>query len=1427
MGKAEYECIFEHISTESGLSHGSVSGMMKDHKGFMWFATWDGINRYDGTTFKTFKPGTSSLTGIASNRIEDMKEDSLGNIWVLTYDDKAFRFNKLTEQFDQIPNDFNEGVEIKEISVFQSGDVWLLTKNNGAYQVYTNPESNLFQVNHFHTNSKPAIKGNVVNFIAEDYDGGVWINSNKGIVSFQKNEKNELSVSSKFNPNFFENYNVSTLTETHSFIYFGTNKGVLLANDKTNKTYSKLKVETKSAITRMLASADGELFIGTSANGVFQYSEKEQKILKHYYHENIKKVLNLFLVSHKQLWIESALAGISKIDLETGNYKYFVQDLEVYSGIRSDAQCGFMEDEQQTLWLTLKGGGFGFYNHKSDKLEYFYNEPGNEYSKISNFLNCFYKDSSGVLWISTYFKGIEKVTFIQNKFRFTQPVPQVTPSIANEVRALLEDSQGYLWVANKKQEIYILDSTFNFIKKIDQLNGNSIGRVYAMLEDSKGRIYLGTKGNGLFRLTRSSYLKFEVEHFLHNEKDAYSLSNNNIYTLLEDSKNQIWVGTYGGGISILKDSKFLHAQNELVNFPLNKCKKVRHIIEDQSGNVWIGTTNGILFCETSSQSIEDFNFQHYNTDIGNIEGIRSNDVFWFLNDKQNNIWLASLGGGVAKLNNYPRAESSLVFSVFTQAEGLPSDVVFTIVSDLEGKLWMSTENGISCYDPKESVFQNFSQSDGIRNSGFSEAATTTRSDGSICFGGYNGIYSFNPSTFKTIQNEVALVFTSFQLSGKEFVPGPNSVLSKSISETPSIELTHLQNAFGITWAGLNYRMQDKMQFDYKLEAYEDHWNTSSTNTKANYTKVPPGQYIFKVKFSNPELLELNEPLELSIEILPPFWKTSWAYIIYLVLTIVSVEIARRIITSMIRLRNSVQIEKELSAIKLNFFTQISHELRTPLTLILGPSKAILNNEKLSERGKEYSLLIEQNAQRLLRMINQLLDFRKLQSKKLDLELCIGNIVSFTQSVCQNFEDLALEKKITFSLKSQLEFIPVLFDKEKMESVLFNLLSNAFKFTPELGKIEVQLQSDKSQKSVTISVADSGLGVLKEKESSLFTLFNSDNSGIKKQHSGTGIGLALSKELIELHKGKLSYKTSSGGGATFVIQLALQNATEESIQIESEFPTTNNETVLLHEVEEQTQTQTDIDFPRILIVEDHNELRRFLKLELQEQYHIEEASNGNEALGKVQHHQPDLILSDIMMPEMDGIQLLDKIKTNFDTSHIPVVLLTAKSSVESKIEGLKYGADAYLTKPFNGEQLKAQIENLLKQRELFSEKFTDSTNDFKNLAGISITLPDIQFLKQIREIIELNLSNTDFKTGDIYTSLGMGRSKFFDKLKGLTGLSPIDFIKDYRLGKAKKLLETGQYNVSEVSYLSGFTDASYFSKCFKEQFGVNPSKLNKV
>lgn len=1439
---AQFNCLFDHYSQENGLSHGTITAITKDSKGYLWFGTWDGINKFDGYKFTTYKTRPGDTLNLSSNRINEIIEDKYGFLWIKSYDNKIFRFDRQTEIFNAV---LKKQVNIEDIFKSRLGDIWLISPDSGLYRAITNTQNSSYKIFHYlEQNEQSGNTRNNISSVYEDAYNNIWILLNKGIncLKYNPNGNNYETNNDIYKINkIINNETVNSIIKWDDKIWFGTNKGNVFYYDFVRQIVKNANLPNSASVSIIRASGKGTLYIATMGNGLIEYNPVNQEIVNHFKKPEIKNIVYIFVDSEGLVWIETERKGVTKLNPDSKKISYIYQETDVGNTLQLRNRCSFHEDNHQVLWIILKDGGFGYYNRKTRNLDYFYNKPGSSDKMISNFVTRFYRDQSDkILWLSTYYKGIEKITFLESRFRFHTLEPNPTNQITNEVRALFEDSKGNLWIGTKEGKLYILNKNHDVIKIFFENNNLDNGLVYSIMEDNEKNIWLAAKNGGLYKISLENGL-YRFTRYMHDPEDKNSLSSNDVYTVIQDKKGRIWAGTYGGGLNILekKDGQttFKNSNNSFHKYPVKYGNRIRHLQEDSNGRIWIGSTEGLLMVNPEQNSPDDYIFHHYRKTPGEPDCLGNNDVYCIFKDRADTIWLGTLGGGLHKMIHYPVAEEQPRFQIFTREDGLPSDVILSIQCDNRNNIWMSTENGISQFNRETKLFRNYDEYDGLHKTTFSEAASCKRSSGEIYFGSFHGFYSFLPGEFTEKKKPVNLELTNFQLFYRDMKPGEtDSPLSYSISETDKIELNYDQTVFTVEYVALEYRAQHKIHYSYILKGFEDTWHNVKNQRIATYTNIPPGKYLFKVKVTNPELKGRFSEEQLQIVINPPPWKTAVAYIIYVVLLIIIIEIARRIITTMMRLRHKVAVEKEMTDLKMRFFTNISHELRTPLTLILSPTEELLNSEKLTSTGIEYLYLVRKNAKRMQRLINQLLDFRKIQHKKMILKLTNIDIVLFVREICQNFMELASGKNITYTIESEIEEQKIWFDESKIDTVVFNLLSNAFKFSSEQSEVKVNIRVNQAKNQVEIHVSDQGIGIPKEKSETIFRRFETLDNSEKLCSVGTGIGLSLSKELIDLHNGDIWFTSIEGKGTTFSIALKPGKAhfnPDLVTFIENQDKQENKPVRMQNKktcVEKQNNIpEIDSQCRVLLIVEDNTDLRQFIKSLFLGSSRVEEAADGIEGLSKAKTIMPDIIISDVMMPKMDGIELTDKLKSDFETSHIPVIILTAKSSIESQLQGLKYGADAYITKPFNSQYIVARVENLMQQRSLLVSKYSEQVK-LSDIAKqeITVTDRDSEFIKTVVETIDKNLSNSNFTIENIAEETGLGRTSFFKKVKGLTGVAPVEFVKNFRLNKSARLLETGQYNISEVSFMVGFSEPGYFSKCFKEKFNCSPSMylLNK-
>nr|WP_315245595.1 two-component regulator propeller domain-containing protein [uncultured Flavobacterium sp.] len=1422
---AQIKCKIENYSTEDGLSHDAIAYTMKDKEGFMWFATWDGINRFDGKNFVTYKATAGDNSSLNNNRIALIKEDASGYIWLKAYDRQIYRFDKSTESFLSIANILGTTkIDFDNVFPTSNGNVWLTTMDKGIFLIQKKTSGRI-KIRHFWENKKSSflLASNNLNFLFKDPDNSVWVGSDKGLDHITTSKSQEYQTK-----NIIKNSTIKCLIIPDNNVWFGTDEGVLIRYDKIRKSYWKTAIAKKSINAIIKSKTENLLFLTTSSGELITFNTKTLKT------ESINKISDTPIYKIYQdrrgiLWIEPEKHGVFMVYPKEKRNRFFSQQTDA-TFLDLKHSFGFFEDNFNRVWIKLKGGGFGYYNEKTNTLDYFLNKPGDENQKFSNIVSSMYFDPSGILWLSTDDRSINKIIFQKNTFEHHLLVPGSKIKSENEIRAVFADKENRLWLASKAGKVKVYRGNEELKNPFINYKTDEIGHIYSIIGDRKGNIWLGTKGNGLFKATPANiqHSQYVLKQFKADKKNPKSISSNQIYSILEDKKGRIWVATYDNGINLLEENQgqfnFIH---QFKNYPVTEFSKVRYLAEGYKGQIWVATTNGLLTFDPDNYNPDKIKFSRYRKISSDKFSLGSNDVLFIFKDSEAKMWISTAGGG---LNQAIEKGNDLKFINFAKKDGLPSDFILSMAEDDDKNLWLATENGISKFNLLNQTFSNYDSNDGLQKTGFSESAGLKLSNGNLIFGCRNGYLTFNPKKIKNQKNTVKMVFTNFEINNKNAnVKSQEFPLKADINYNNDIELDYTKNTISIYYTVLDYRSGNKQLYAYRLKGLDNTWHEVKNQKKATFTNLPPGDYEFEVKCLSTDLYTNIPQKNLSFTITPPFWKTNLAYFLYTVLFIILLEISRRIVYSMIQLQNKVVVEQKMTELKLSFFTNISHELRTPLTLIVNPINEIAKNEQLSDLGSEYIETARKNSNRLVRFVNQLLDFRKVQSGNEELHIEPIELVSFVNEINSLFSQAAREKNIKIKTLSNSETLPVNLDKEKMDIILYNLLSNAVKFSPNDSSITIELKVENNH-ILKINVTDQGAGVDETKLKDIFKLYYETDTGNNKI-AGTGIGLALCKEYVHLHQGTIYAINNQNKGFTVCIEIDLnkpvfQNSnyklelSEEKQKKISASNKQNNERQLV-------ENNYNPKFPVVLIVEDNPELRSFLKSQLQPFYSILEAENGNEGFAIATNKLPDLIISDIMMPEMDGIELLDALKNTTETSHIPVILLTAKSSVESKIEGLNYGADYYITKPFDTDFLLASIENLIKYRKKIFESFqTDPKTIILEPGEIVITTKDEQFLKGIISIVENSLTDSKFNIDVIAKTINMSRVTFNRKFKSLTQMTPVEFVSEMRLKRARQYLDAGETDIANIAYKVGFNGAGYFSTCFKEFYKISPSEYLK-
>ena len=1437
---------FEHLDSRQGLSQNNVLTMFCDHTGYMWFGTMDGLNRYDGYTFRIYKMEEGREKTLTHNRVSDIWEDSLNFLWIKTYEGYFHYFIPETEEFISFPN-YNRSAEEKNSFIqcfhqLSKNEIWLGSSNSGVYLLRYDPATRLYASSQFLSRGPSSISNNTVNFVISDPFQNIWIGTNQGLnyLSGQESVKEQ-----PYFQHYFASYRFTCAEIIDNSVLFGTQKNGILMYDLETKRltgdlpyFSTLKSSDINFIRRV--RHHNAVIIGTRENGTFIYLPENHRLVS--LREHGSQTISLFEDSYGIIWLKTEKYGIIKINPTDGSSEHFTLTPKEIQASIDDERPFIYEDRSRNLWIGTHGGGLAWYNRPMDTFTFYRNTPNSPFTISSNFVHCITEDKSGLLWVGTvqFNGGINIVVMANPSFKQIIPKPNLESLADNVMRCVFQDSNGYTWMATKSGVIYIYTPRLQLHAVLDKLSTSRSSipgyNVYAMMEDDKGFLWMGTKGGGVLvshtsiRGRPESYRNLHFEVYQNDPRDTSSLSNNFVYSILQDSRGTIWIGTYGGGINRVLSRNADKLTCRRIN-PENSSlsnNHVRCLFEDSRNRIWVATTFGLNLLEGNATKPDSLDFRVFLYDPQNISSLSYNDIIHIFEDTHNNLWFGTFGGGLNLLKQLDSSSAS--FAHYRQKDGLSNDAVFAILEDKRGIIWVSTEKGISALNPKDMSFKSYTMNSGLYSDNFCENTGCALKDGKLLFGSINGILLIDPEIISNTRYIPPLVLTNFQLFNRTVdFRDPEAPIKAHISTLDTVYLNYNQSSFSIEYAALSYFASYQNKYKFMLKNFEDNWNEIGGQTKATYTNLSPGKYIFMVKAASWDGTWNDNPRILHIIIRPPWWKTLLAKIIYIVLLLVILLVSRKIFLTYYKLQNDLKVERRVSDIKLQFFTNISHEIRTPLTLILGPIDDIKALKGLPASISDRISIIERNGKRMLRLVNQLLEFRKVQKNKMKLNVEEIDLVSFVEEICAHFTPIARQKHIDFRFSHNNEKLSVFVDAKKFDSVVFNVLSNAFKYTKERKKITVELRSP-GDKFVDIAVTDEGPGIPKDKLTILFQRFTplSTNHGTL---DGTGIGLNLSYEIMKLHKGQILVESEEGQGSTFTIRTRLGRdhyAHEDFRNPAEEDPV--NHILPIENADYNLETSGEIaciDSAKLkmLVVEDNIEIIIYLRNIFENCFEIKTAKQGLEGLSCLEEFHPDIIITDIMMPELDGIEMTRRIKDNFETSHIPVVMLTAKSAIEDQIIGIESGAEAYILKPFNSLYLNTVVRNLLKQRDNIVKKYRDKavvhTDSFK------ITARDEEFMKNIVSIIEKNFSNPEFNVEKMVDISSYSRTVFYNKLKGLTGLSPVDFLRQTRLKMASDILVKTGRGVSETAFMSGFNDVKYFSKCFKQMFGVTPAEYKKT
>ena len=1424
---AQPVCQIQHFSAYNGLAQRTVTNIVQDSKGLIWFSTWNGLNKFDGYTFKNYKAFPGDGSNLTSNRLSSITQTQTCDIWCQTYDLRVYLFDTRSEKFIDVlrpyENQSKQTYAVRTIYALPKGISWILCeqeafridelscKEGEGITLYSPEQKNL--------------KGSHIITVHQDSEGDEWILTDKGIsIIGKKNIESDIPFKS--------------IKENNGKIYLVSNDNQLVIyNPQTQQLqFNEAPFPSSNTINSMqnlgkdsigLCTDEG-LYIFFAGEGRYRLIDPRTST------KPSPKVLSVFKDHHGELWMFGDTPGVVRYNLVTEDKQHYITPKEDLPNAERVNRDFIFEDSQGTLWMVPHQGGFCYYDRRNRQLKPYYTDYDNPNSKYSpNILNYFL-DRQGNLWFCNTW-DVTKISF------FPHACHLQSIDTGFETRAFLIDKEKNLWTSTKKGSvrIYRTDGSLKgYLTPEGTISPNPVSftkNIYCFMEDKEGIIWMGSKQDGLFRLERTGEDRFKIRQFTRQKDDPYSLSYNSIYTIFQDSKNRIWVGCYGGGLNLIEetqegDIRFLHSGNKLTGYSKDRFAKVRYIAEANQV-LLVGTTEGLLTFSSEFTQPEQIEFYRNIRIPDKVSSLCSNDVIYIYTDSRKDTYVLSFTGGLNKILSENLLSNEIEFKTYTTQNGLPSDLVESMIEDNKGNLWIIAENALACFHPDKETFEHYDKKYLQQDLYFTEAAPVQSQHHQLLLGTDIGILRIFPEQLQKSSYVPPIVFTGLKIQGTS--------QDLDIDDLKELKLKPSERNVTFQFAALDYIDPQSISYAYRLKGLEENWNEVDNSRSASYINLPPGGYELQIRSTNSDGVWMESGTRvLPIIVLPTFWETYWAWILYAILFIASTATIVYIILYIYRLRHRINLEQQLANIKLRFFTDISHELRTPLTLIASPVTEVLEHETtLSANARKHLTLVHKNTERMLHLVNQILDFRKIENKKMKVLLEKTNVVILLEKVMDNFRLIAEEKNINYQLQTNQEIISAWIDQDKFEKIIFNLLSNAFKYTPANKSITVHanVEGDK----LIVSVADEGIGIDPKKQQTLFQRFETLVKYNILQPS-SGIGLSLVKELIELHCGSIEVKSQPEVGSEFIVTLPMgqeiyeTHENTEFILNDGASTETDNE---IDEVSQDMPMDTDkVDPISILIVEDNMELRSFLHTILSENYKVIEAINGQEGLERAQEHVPDLIISDIMMPVMDGLDMVKNIKENREICHIPIILLSAKSSLDDRISGLEQGIDDYITKPFSATYLKARIKSLLHQRKrlqdiLWKQWSEKQESPSATSIDISPSQPQItpfdeQFMQQVMEVMEKEMDNSDLTIEEFAQKLNMGRTVFYQKLKSIIGLSPVDFIREIRIKRAVQLIDSGEYNFSQVAYMTGFNDPKYFSKCFKKQVGMTPSEYKE-
>ncbi|MCD8291967.1 MAG: response regulator [Prevotella sp.] len=1397
------------MSSRNGLFNNTISCFLQDSIGFVWMGSAKGLLRYDGNNIFIYRSENGNNTIPLDERILNITEDKRGYLWIYTADECICCFDMKKECFVDFTGNSIYSEPYNQIFIDSKQNVWLYsTFQNGCLRIQIDDDkftTRKYDAEH-HT-----LYNNKVTFLKEDKNGTIWIGTQGGVTMVDGSDIHLLNGNHNFIKIYFYKDNV----------FFVGRDGVVgqLAKDNTIANVFTIPSPDNEYISTSV-QRDSICHIFTNNHTfTFNFDDSSVKVET----EITIPYPRTFTDNNGDYWVYNG----------TGNVWYIphlsMQPMKCFQFMEGE-MLNFIDQEKYYViqdrrgwkWIVTYGNGLFVYNPKTDKLTHYLSDQKRSIID-SDFLLAVMEDHDGDIWVGTESAGLSHLSIFSDGISKIDFDYSSSINSQNRIQFITRSKENQYWISNNSGDLFMYDSELKQCLKREKYPI----KITAVQYDAEHILYKGSFGNGILigdkwyqeenisnKLTKLMFQNFQPPI----KRDSDGLNSNYFSTLYKDAKGRIWGGTWGNGLLLISKEQGKYQFKTFLGKNEREPKRIQALIEDRKGRMWVATTNGlyIFYADSLLQNSKNYAFFSKKNCL-----LSDNDISALYEDHSCNMWLGTSGCGVS-LCKYIEKDHRLEMIHYDTSNGLSSNEIMAFIEDKSRRLWISTSNGLTCYTPQNQSFNKLYITTMTKEDMYTKAVCSGPK-GTLLFGTNDGIISIDPDKKSMQRTSNKACFTSLWINNIQVTPnGPDGILSEALHFYDKIELAYNQNVFTVHFSDFDYLKPGQSHYSYKLQNYDNSWSVPTEIGQATYKNVPPGEYTLRVRACNSSGTWCDEESSLKIVVRPPFWKATWAYCCYLVLIMIVCYIAFTIIRKFDLLRQRIQTEETITDFKLRFFTNITHEFRTPLTLIKGSLERMEKIESMPEEASSPLSVIYKNSDRLMRLIEQLLMFRKVQFKKLKLSLEETDVIAFCKESFSMYEELAMSKRIIYCFIPFDSHYTMYIDRNYVDKIINNLLSNAFKYTPEGGEIKLSISRDEPHGSIIIKVVDTGIGIPVEKRNELFKRY----AQINTTNNSFGIGLNLTYELVRAHNGEIHYAPNGGQGSIFIVSLPVSTECYAVDEFSASLKAIDNQKDMkLFDAIEKGSFAVPFNDIKLLVIDDDEDIKEYVKDVMGKYFIVETAPDVVTGLNIVKNNQPDLILCDVLMPEINGYEFVRKMKEDKSLNHIPIILLTSLSDDSDRIKAYECGADDYITKPFSVSLLLTRIINIINQRIELQEKFGKEKISIAQKALLTND-QDKKFVDRMNTIVDNSLSNADFDIDAFAAMMGYKRTVFYQKTSSILGITPNDFLREARLKKAMELLQDDRTNVSEVAFKVGFADPSYFSRCFKAYYGMSPSQLKK-